>query len=169
MKDFYDLFIRDLKHIYNVEEQIVKALPDLAKAATSEKLKEALRHHLKETKEQVKRLEEISKELNQDLAGYECEVTHDLLKEAHKITRANYDHFVKDAALISAMQRIEHFEIACYGALKAYAKHFKLKKVEELLEESSKEEGNADKKLIEIAEGTLFTSGINTEAHKRCA
>jgi ferritin-like metal-binding protein YciE len=169
MKDFYALFVHELKSMYGAEKKIVKALPKMVEAAKSEKLKEAFRHHLKETENQVRRLEEIGVTLNEDLKGHDCMVIDSLLKEGKKIIESSYDKVVKDSALICAAQRIEHYEIACYGILKAFAKHFKLKEIEELLEESSKEEGHANKILGEIAEGTLFTSGVNVIACRKCA
>lgn len=169
MKDFYELFINDLKTMYHTEKEIVKSLPDMIKAASDPKLKEALQHHLKETREQVKRLEQISKELKQPLTGSKSKIIESLIKEVDNVIAAKYDKLAKDAALIACGQLIEHFEIASYGTLRAYAKHFKLQRVEMLLEESAKEEGHANKKLTEIAEGTIFTSGINTEACRKCA
>lgn len=169
MKDFYALFVQELKNIYSVEKQLIEALPKMATAAKSSKLKEAIRHHLQETKNQLERLEEIGLEINEDLRGYECVPLASMIKEAQKIIRSSFEPSVKDAALISGAQRVEHYEIACYGFLKSCAKHFKLEHVEKLLDESSKEEGNADKKLNEIADGTVFTSGVNDEAFKKCA
>src|ERR1700730_1849749 len=120
MKDFYTLFVKELKDIYDAEKQIVKMLPELAKASHASNLKEAFHRHLKETKEQIKRLEEISSELNESLSGARNEVVKGLLKEAHKIVKSNFDPVVKDAALINAAQHIEHYEIASYGTLKAF-------------------------------------------------
>ena len=168
MKDFYELFIHELKNVYSVENQLIRALPKLIDKTHSKKLKEALRHHLHETKDQLRRLEEIALELSLDLNGYESQAIKTLIKEAHRFAKNKYDSVVKDAGLITNIQQIEHYEIACYGALKAYAKHFKFKEIEALLEKTSAEEGEANKTLTEIAEGTLFSSGINTEAHKKC-
>lgn len=169
MKDFHHLFINELKSIYSAEEQLIKAIPEMAKAASTDKLKEALHHHHLETKNQLKRLEAISFELKVKLTGGSCEVMKTLIKEGHKMIKAGYDHMTKDAAIINCAQRIEHYEISSYGILKCYAKHFKLDAVEDLLEATSKEEGRADKKLTEIAEGTIFDTGVNVKAYKRCA
>lgn len=169
MKDFYDLFIRELKNIYGIEEQLVEALPKLASAAKSEKLKEAIKNHLEETKMQLKRLEMIGEELNVTLAGQPATVITAMIKDGEKLLAADMDIDVRDAAIIAAGQKIEHLEIACYGILKAYAKHFKLDNVIHLLEESSKEEGHANKRLTEIAEGSFFATGINKTACKKCA
>ncbi len=169
MKNFHELFIKELKDIYNAEQQIVKALPDFVHAAHSPKLKEAFRHHLEETHKHVERLETIAAELNLDLKGVECEAMTGLLKQAHKMAKANYASDVKDAALIGEAQRIEHYEIAVYGTLKTYAKILKLDHVEKLLKETLKEESHADTKLTGVAEGGLFSEGVNTKACKKCA
>lgn len=169
MKNFYTLFIHELKNIYTVEERIIEALPDVIRAAESAHLKEALQNHLKETKQQLKRLQEVGKELDVELSGQPCPMITALLKDAEKVASANYESEVTDAAIISTMQKVEHFEISCYGALKAYANHFKLSKIHHLLEESSKEEGRANKKLSELAEGSIFKTGINKIAYKKCA
>lgn len=169
MKDFYTLFVKELKDIYDAEKQIVKILPELAKASHSSNLKEAFHRHLKETKEQIKRLEEISNELNETLTGSRNEVVKGLLKEAHKIVKSNFDPAVKDAALINAAQHIEHYEIASYGTLKAFAKDLKMTQVYNLLDDTAKEEGSANKTLTSIAEGNIFQKGVNDKACEKCA
>ncbi len=169
MKGFYDFFIEELKKMYSTEKQIVQAMPKIIKAASSNPLKKALAHHLEETRQQVKRLELIGKELKENLSGGSSAPMKALLKEAEKYIKGNYECMVRDAALIHCCQQVEHFEIACYGALKEHARNFQLFKVERLLHDSSHEEGNADKKLIELAKGTASTEGINKMACKRSA
>jgi ferritin-like metal-binding protein YciE len=169
MKNFYELFIKELKDMYYAEKQIVEALPRFIKAATSVKLKEAFHDHLKETRHQVKRLEQIARHLDENLSGGHNAGIHALIKEGSMIARFSGDHMVKDAALIGSAQKIEHYEIASYGTLKAFARHLKLVDIEELLDENAKEEGHANKRLTEIAEGTFLTSGVNKEACKRLA
>jgi ferritin-like metal-binding protein YciE len=169
MKNFKDLFIHELKDIYNAELQIVKILPDLANAAHSPPLKEAFLAHNQETQQQIQRLESIGKELGVELGGRKCEAMQTCVIEAQKVMAADYPDEVMDAALISCAQRIEHYEIALYGTLKAFANHLRLKEVEESLEESAKEEKHADKKLSEIATGTLFKKGINEKAVRKSA
>lgn len=169
MKDFYDLFVEELKKMYSAEKQIVKAFPLVIKAVKSDDLKKALAHHLQESKHQVKRLENIAKELKESFSGANCAPMKALLKEGEKFIKGNYECMVRDAALINCCQMVEHYEIACYGALKEHARHFKLFKVERLLEDSSHEEGNANKKLIELAKGTQQREGINKMAFKHSA
>jgi ferritin-like metal-binding protein YciE len=170
MKDFNTLFVEELKRIYSAETQIVSALPSMIQAATNSKLKEAFQHHLGETKEQIMRLEEIAQEVNENLSSVrECEITKALINEGKKVMQSDYDANTKDAALINCAQRIEHYEIASYGILKAYAKQLKLSRVEKLLKDSAKEEGCSNKVLTDIAEGTLFSTGVNVQAKKRAA
>ena len=169
MKDFYELFIKELKDIYNAERQIVHALPEMAKRAHAANLKHALHGHLQESKKQVERLKKIAKEINEDLKGPENEVIKSLIREGQKIMKTHYDPVVKDAALINLIQHIKHYEIASYGSLKAFAKQLKLPHVHKLFYESSKEEGHANKSLTAIAEGHFFKVGINDKACKKCA
>lgn len=163
-KDFYQLFIQELKDIYNAEKQNVKALPIMASAAHSPMLKEAFRTHWKETKEHVQRLKQIARILGEDLSGSECDAMRGILKEAHKSLDLNYASPVRDASLISEAQKVEHYEIATYGTLKTFAHHLNFPRVEELLNLTIKEEGNTNKKLTKIAEGTIFSKGINVKA-----
>jgi len=167
MKDFHDLFIHELKDMYAAEVMIEKTLPEMAKMAHLPKLKEAFWEHHKETKHQIERLEAIADQLGISLAHSECAAIKGILHEVKTLLRGNYPNEVRDAALIISAQRVEHYEIAVYGVLKSFAKHLKLDEVVKILKESSKEEGHADKKLNEIAEGTLFTTGINNQALKR--
>jgi ferritin-like metal-binding protein YciE len=131
------------------------------------KLKEVFHEHHKETKQQIKRLEAIAEELGMTLSPHKCDAIHGILVEGKKLLKEKYLPEVRDAALIVSAQRVEHYEMAVYGVLKSFAKHLKLDHVVKILQESSKEEGHADKKLNEIAEGTLFTTGVNAKALKR--
>jgi ferritin-like metal-binding protein YciE len=166
MKDFYDLFIEELKKMYAAEKEIVKTLPKVIKAVKSNEFKKALAHHLQETKHQVKRLELIGKEIRETLTGGNCSAMKALLKEGEKFIKGKYHPMVRDAALINCCQQVEHYEIAAYGSLKAHARQFKFFKVERLLDDSSQEEGNADKKMIELAKGTNYLEGINKKAKR---
>lgn len=169
MKDIHDLFIRELQLMYDGEKQIIDALPNVINAVSSSKLKNALQEHLKETEEQARRLESILKELGKSATGETSEVMTSLLNEGDKVAGLDYEGNVKDAALINCCQHVEHFEIASYGILKSLAKAFKYERILDILERSSKEEGNANKKLTEIAEGSIFSEGVNAKAKKRAA
>lgn len=167
MKDFHDLFVHELKDIYAAEVQIEKILPEMAKAAHLPKLKEAFRSHHQETKKHVQRLEKIADQLGITLKHCQCDAIEGILKEGKKLVKGDYPHEVRDAALIVAAQRVEHYEMAVYGILKAFAKHLKLNDIIKILDETSQEEGRADKHLTEIANGTLFSAGVNKKAAER--
>lgn len=170
MKDFYQLFVQELKEVYAAENQSIKLMPEIIHAAKSSKLKEALKLHLEETKHQAKRLEMIASELGENFSGSSCDWMQGLWKEWSSVVKAHYADDVQDAAIINFMQKIKHYEIASYGTLKTFAKHLNLSKVEGWIKESIHEEGKADKKMTEIAEGSMQSGGINTKACKRsCA
>lgn len=161
MKNFYQFFIDELKDIYDAENQIVPALREMIEAVSCSKLKEAFESHLKETHNQIERLNKIAKHLKTDISGTKCDAMHGLLKEGHKVLKSTFEPHVKDAAIIGIAQRVEHYEIAVYGSLRTYAEHLKLDEAVALLNETLKEEGNANKRLTKIAEGSLFFDGVN--------
>jgi ferritin-like metal-binding protein YciE len=169
MKDFYVLFMEELKRMYNTERHIAKALPQLVSSASSSKLKKYLRRHLQETLAQICRLEEIAAEFDEKLVSSDSPALKNIFNEARKSWQNCHDAATKDAAIIMSMQKVKHYEMACYGNLKSFAKHFDLKHVIELLDRSSQEEGDMDKKLTEIAEGTFFDAGVNARARRQCA
>jgi ferritin-like metal-binding protein YciE len=166
--EFFALFLEELSDLYDAEQQLVKALPKVAKAASTPELKEAINHHLEETKNQVKRLEKIFTLLHKKPEGETCKAMQGLIKEMDALLADHeFSGFVKDAAIISKAQRVEHYEIAAYGVAKTFAKQLEESKIADILNESLQEEGNADKKLSSIAEGSIFSSGINASASKR--
>jgi len=151
-ESLHDLFVDELKDIYNAENQLVKALPKMVKASTSDELRSAFENHLEETKQQVERLEQIFKELEKSPKGKSCKAMKGLLEEGKHAIEADGDEAVCDAALIAAAQKVEHYEIASYGTLRTYARLLGLDEAARLLQETLNEEGNADKKLNEVAE-----------------
>lgn len=160
------LFISELKDILSAEEQIVKALPDVIKAAQSSELKDALKKHLEETNVQVQRLEQIFSLLGISERGETCAAMEGLIRECSE-TINEYDKSpLRDAAIISKAQRIEHYEISVYGTLRTFAKILELDECVDLLKETLDEELNADKKLTKIAEGGLLTTGVNQQANR---
>ncbi len=154
-----DVLISELRDLYSAEHQLVKALPRIAKKAATPELRDAINEHLEETEHQVERLEEIFGELGQKPRGHKCKAMEGLLEEGKEIMQADAEDAVRDAALIAACQRVEHYEIAGYGCARTFAQRLGLDKVVELLEATLEEEKNADHKLTEIAEET-----INVEA-----
>lgn len=158
LKSLEDFFVEELKDLYNAEKQILKALPKMIKAASSEELKNAFQNHLEETQNQVQRLEQISKKIGKSLNGKKCKAMEGLLEEGKEIMQEDAEPTVKDAALIAAAQKVEHYEIASYGCARTYARLMNDVDSADLLQETLDEEGNADKTLTEIAES------INVEA-----
>lgn len=160
-----ELFIDELKDMFSSEKQIVESLPLLIRAVSLDELKEALTKHLKETQNQVKRLEKIFSLLDITPKEKTCEAMQGLLSEANRIIQNKTKSPILDAAIISAAQKVEHYEIASYGTLRSFAEHLDLdSEISDLLQETLDEEGAADKKLTKIAEGSFFSSGVNREA-----
>jgi ferritin-like metal-binding protein YciE len=154
-----NLFVTELKDIYNAEKQLITALPRIAKAAGSPRLAEAITKHLKETEGHVARLEEIFQSLGLPSRGKKCKGMEGLLEEGKEVMEEEAQESVRDAALISAAQKVEHYEIAAYGCLRSYAQILGHNDAAKLLEQTLKEEEAADEKLNELAEG-----GINQAA-----
>jgi len=153
-----DVFVEQLKDLYNAEQQLVKALPKMAKAATSPDLAQGFEEHLEQTKGHVNRLEEIFKKLEEKPTGKKCKAMEGLIKEGSETIEEDASDAAKDAMLIAAAQRVEHYEIAGYGSVKTYADLLGESEASELLAETLQEEKDTDEKLTEAA-GT-----INAEA-----
>jgi ferritin-like metal-binding protein YciE len=158
-----DLFEHEISDLFSAETQLVAALPQMAQAATNEELRQAFEHHLEETREHVRRLEDIRGRIGSTLSD-ECEGMKGLIEEGREIIGAGGDPEVKDAALISAAQRVEHYEIAAYGTARTLADELDLDDAQDLLDQTLDEESNADKLLTKIATGGMFTTGINQQA-----
>jgi len=151
LKTLEDFFVDELKDVYNAEKQITKALPKMAKAASSEDLKNAFETHLAETEGQVARLEKIGKIIGKTLSGKKCKAMEGLMEEGKELMEEDAAPEVMDVALIAAAQKVEHYEMATYGCLKTYARLLGYEEIEELLQETLEEEGNADKTLTALA------------------
>lgn len=168
IQSFDELFLVLLSDIYAFEKEILKSLPEIEKYVSSKDLKEALKDHLKETKEQVVRLNKIFKLLGREPVSLKWQGAVDSLFEKGKeFCRENTPSPVLDAAIIALAQRIEHFEIATYGTLVEYAKVLDQSEIKDILEDTIKEEGKADTMLTKLAEGGFFSEGINVKATKR--
>ena len=152
-KTFEDMLLEETKDIYDAEKRLTKALPKMAKAATTEELREAIEDHLEETKGQVKRLEKIFKLLEKPARGKKCAAMTGLVEEGSELIKEkkDMDSAVFDAALIAAAQKVEHYEIATYGTLATWAEMLGLEEVSDLFEESLAEEKGADDKLTSLA------------------
>jgi ferritin-like metal-binding protein YciE len=146
------LYLEELRDVYNAEQQLVKALPKMAKAASSDELREALEGHLEETKSQVERLDQIFEALDESPKGKTCKAMKGLVDEGSEILREKGEESVLDAGIIAAAQKVEHYEIATYGTLRTWADLLNENEAASLLQETLDEEGEADKKLNELAE-----------------
>jgi ferritin-like metal-binding protein YciE len=155
----HDVFLDELQDLYDAEKQLSKALPKLAKAARSQELRQAFEHHLEETEGQIERLEQIFESLDEKAKTKKCKGIAGIIEEGEKIMKEDFDGSTKDAALIAGGQRAEHYEIAAYGTLVAWAREMGHTEAADLLEQTLEEEKAADEKLNEIA-----MSGINEEA-----
>ena len=153
------MFVEELKDLYNAENQLLKALPKMAKAATSAELKRAFESHLKETKVHVERLEQVFESLDETAKGKKCKAMEGLVEEGAEWMKEDADPDVMDAGLIAAAQRVEHYEMAGYGCVRTYAQLLGETKAAKLLQTTLDEEGAADKKLTQIAKR------INVEAN----
>lgn len=146
-----DLLYHELADLYSAESQLVEALPKMAEAATDASLRSAFTEHLEETKRQRDRLRQIAQTLGIEIDNTTCEAMKGLVKEGEEIIKSDADPNVKDAGLIGAAQRVEHYEIAGYGTARQIAKELGHLSVHDLLDETLQEEKNADQKLNGIA------------------
>lgn len=159
------LIIEELSDILEGEEQIVKALPEMIKAADSPELKEAFDTHLEETRGQIDRLKKVFSLIHAKPLGKKNPALEGMVKECKECIQEYEPSPLRDAILISKAQKIEHYEISAYGTLRTFAKQLELSEVQNLLNETLKEESHADKLLTKIAEGGLLTAGINQRAN----
>ena len=159
LDSLHDLFVEELRDIHSAERQLTKALPRMAKAAQSPQLRQAFERHLKETEGQIERLDRIFKALGERATGKRCKGMEGLIEEGKEMMEEEGDPSVIDAGLISAAQRVEHYEIAAYGCVRNYADMLGMKDASRLLQQNLDEEEAADEKLTALAEG-----GVNSAA-----
>ncbi|MHB8970764.1 MAG: ferritin-like domain-containing protein [Pirellulaceae bacterium] len=166
LNTLYDLYVDELKDLYNAEHQILKALPKMATAASDEDLAKAFTEHLSQTKNQVARLDKIFKNLDISPKGKTCKAMQGLLEEGKEIIDEDADPTVKDAALIAAAQRVEHYEMAGYGCVRTFARLLGEDSAADLLQETLDEEGAADKKLTTLAETVINVEAVDPAASR---
>ena len=150
--DLHELFLEELADVHNAEQQLTKALPKMAKTAESDELREAFEEHLEETREHVSRLEQVAKSLDESIKRKTCAAMKGLIEEANDIIKEQKDSSALDAGLIAAAQKVEHYEIASYGTLIAWAQQMGHNEAVQLLKETLDEEKAADDKLTSVAE-----------------
>ncbi|MGH9642417.1 MAG: ferritin-like domain-containing protein [Terriglobales bacterium] len=147
-----ELYVEQLQDLYDAEQQIIKALPKMIDAAQSDELSDALNEHLEVTRKQAERLETIFQELGEDAKGEKCKGMEGVLKEGSELVKEIDDEGVRDAAIIAAAQRVEHYEMAGYGTARTYANLLGFDEAASALEETLEEEKEADQKLNGLAE-----------------
>jgi len=148
-----ELYLEQLQDLYNAEQQLIKALPKMAKASSSEELKAAFEEHLEKTRQHAKRIETICVQMGEKADGKKCKAMEGLVKEGGEVIDEDMEDAIKDAALIAAAQRVEHYEIAGYGCVRAYATKLGDSNAADLLSQTLAEEKVADETLNGIAEG----------------
>ena len=146
-----ELYIDELKDLYNAENQLLKALPQMAKAASSDDLRQGFEEHLEQTRGHVERLEQIFESMEESPKGKKCMGMEGLVKEGSEVMDEDFEGAVMDAALIGAAQRVEHYEIAAYGTVSEFAKILGEKEHVSLLEQTLQEEKETDERLTELA------------------
>jgi ferritin-like metal-binding protein YciE len=152
------LYVDELRDLYNSEQQLIKALPKMAKAANSDELRKGIEEHLEQTRQHATRLEQILSALGEPVKGKKCKGMAGIVAEGGEMLSEDFEGALMDAALISAAQRVEHYEIAAYGAVHAYAELMGESEAASLLQRTLEEEKETDQKLTELSEG------INSEA-----
>ena len=162
IENLTDVLHHELKDLHSAETQLIEALPAMAQAASTESLRDAFEMHLEETREHVRRLEEVSDMLSMGITGETCEAMEGLIQEGEELIEDNDPGDALDAALISAAQRIEHYEIAAYGSARTFASQLGHDEAERLLRTTLDEEKAADEKLNKIA-----MHDVNVEAMQR--
>ncbi len=155
------LYVEELRDLYSAENQLVKALPKMAKRANSEELKQAFEEHLELTKEHVERLDEIFENLGKPAKGKACKGMKGLIEEGSEVLEEHGEASVIDAALIAAAQKVEHYEIATYGTVRTWAEMLDQDNAVDLLQQTLDEESETDEKLTEIAESTINATAAN--------
>lgn len=148
-----DLFVEQLRDLYDAENQLIKALPKMAEGANSDELRQGFEEHLEQTKEHAQRIETIFEQLGQKAKAKKCKAMEGLIKEGSEVLDEDMSEDVKDAAIIAAAQRVEHYEIAAYGTVRTFANLLGETEAATLLEQTLEEEKETDDKLTQLAEG----------------
>lgn len=163
------LFVEELRDLYSAENQLLKALPKMAKSASSDELKQAFEDHLEETKEHVARLDEIFQGLDESPKGKTCKAMKGLVEEGCEILEEEGEESVLDAGIIAAAQKVEHYEIASYGTVRTWARLLGEDEAAELLQQTLDEEGEANKRLTELAEEIVNLEALSEYAAEEMA
>lgn len=161
---FQELFAEQLNDLYSAEEQLMTVLPRIIAVTSSGSLRESFEHYLHEVSHHVETLGSIFQDLSLHPTGAICRAIEGLLENSEEIMHHGGNSAVKDAALIATIQKIQHYKIAAYGVTRTFARHMNYGKTMDLLQRDLNEEAESDRKLTRLAEGGIFTTGINEEA-----
>ena len=153
LESLNDLFVEQLRDLYDAENQLIKALPKMAEGANSDVLRQGFEEHLEQTKEHAQRIETIFEQLGQKAKAKKCKGMEGLIKQGSQALEEDMSEDVKDAAIIAAAQRVEHYEIAAYGTVRTFANLLGETEAATLLEQTLEEEKETDERLIQLAEG----------------
>lgn len=163
LESLQELYLEQLKDLHSAEEQIIEALPKMIKQTTHAELRKAFELHLNQTKEQLRRLDQIGQRAGQKLSGHDCKGMEGLLEEGEELMKERADSDVLDAALIAAAQRVEHYEMAGYGCARTYARLLGLNDDAKLLQQTLDEEGETDHLLTDLAERVINVEAMTGE------
>jgi ferritin-like metal-binding protein YciE len=161
---FQDLFLNQIEDLYDAENRLTEALPKMAEASSSPQLRKAFENHLTETQGHVSRLEQIFRAMNIEPKRETCQAMKGLIAEGEEMIKAKGDPEIKDAALIAAAQRVEHYEMSGYGTARSFANRLKLAQAAGLLQQTLQEEKAADEKLSSIAESSVNAQAVGAGA-----
>jgi ferritin-like metal-binding protein YciE len=163
LESLQELYLEQLKDLHSAERQIIEALPKMIEQTTHPELRRGFEMHLEQTKEQLRRLDQIGQRAGQKLTGHKCKGMEGLIEEGEELMEKRADSDVLDAALIAAAQRVEHYEMAGYGCARTYARLLGLEDDAKLLQQTLDEEGETDHKLTELAERTINIEALTGE------
>jgi ferritin-like metal-binding protein YciE len=164
LNSLQDVLVEQLADLRSAEQQLIGALPKMASAASSDELRQAFEHHLDETRDHLQRVQEILPTIGGSSTAEHCKGMEGLIREGEELISMQGDPMARDAALIAAAQRVEHYEIAAYGTARTLADELGLDDARDMLDQTLDEESNADKLLTKIATGGMFRAGINERA-----
>jgi len=165
LESLQELYLEQLKDLHSAEEQIIEALPKMIKKTSHTELRQAFEHHLSQTKEQLRRLDQLGQRAGQKLSGHKCKGMEGLLEEGEELMKERADADVLDAALIAAAQRVEHYEMAGYGCARTYARMLGLDDDAKLLQQTLDEEGETDHLLTDLAERVINIEAMTGDRH----
>ena len=167
LESLQELYLEQLRDLHSAERQIIDALPKMIEKTSHPELRRGFELHLRQTEEQLRRLEEIGRRIGKDLGGHKCKGMEGLLEEGEELMKERADSDVLDAALIAAAQRVEHYEMAGYGCARTYARLLGLEDDAKTLQRTLNEEGETDHKLTELAERVVNIEALMGEGADR--